>query len=51
MPGGRDPVKEILTERLSLRPFREADWFKGEWTTLRTYAVLRWEWNSRRAAG
>jgi len=22
----------------------EADWFKGEWTTLRTYATLRREW-------
>jgi RimJ/RimL family protein N-acetyltransferase len=23
----------------------EADWFKGEWTTLRTYAALRREWS------
>jgi RimJ/RimL family protein N-acetyltransferase len=25
----------------------EADWFKGEWTTLRVYAVLRREWERR----
>jgi RimJ/RimL family protein N-acetyltransferase len=25
----------------------EADWFKGEWTTLRTYAILRREWSPR----
>ncbi|MBA2239774.1 MAG: GNAT family N-acetyltransferase [Solirubrobacterales bacterium] len=27
----------------------EADWFKGEWTTLRTYAVLAHEWQTRRS--
>ena len=26
----------------------EADWFKGEWTTLRIYAVLRREWALKR---
>jgi aminoglycoside 6'-N-acetyltransferase len=36
-----------LLERLGLRceaRLVEADWFKGEWTTLRVYAVLRREW-------
>jgi RimJ/RimL family protein N-acetyltransferase len=36
-----------LLERLGFRceaRLVEADWFKGEWTTLRTYAVLRREW-------
>ena len=28
----------------------EADWFKDEWSTLRVYAILRREWESRRAA-
>jgi RimJ/RimL family protein N-acetyltransferase len=38
-----------LLERLGLRceaRLVEADWFKGEWTTLRTYAVLRREWRA-----
>ena len=26
----------------------EADWFKGEWTTLRTYATLQREWSASR---
>ena len=26
----------------------EADWFKGELTTLRTYAVLRREWQAQK---
>jgi hypothetical protein len=51
----------ILTERLVLRPlllerlgFRcearlvEADFFKGDWCTMRTYAVLRREWSRSR---
>jgi RimJ/RimL family protein N-acetyltransferase len=36
-----------LFERLGFRceaRLVEADWFKGEWTTLRTYALLRREW-------
>jgi RimJ/RimL family protein N-acetyltransferase len=40
------PVHRLL-ERLGFRceaRLVEADWFKGEWTTLRTYAVLRREW-------
>jgi RimJ/RimL family protein N-acetyltransferase len=39
-----------LLERLGLRPearFVDADWFKGEWTTLRVHAVLAREWVSR----
>ena len=34
-------MREIETEARLV----EADWFKGEWTTLRTYAVLRREWS------
>ena len=36
-----------LLERLGFRQearLVEADWFKGEWTTLRVYALLRREW-------
>jgi RimJ/RimL family protein N-acetyltransferase len=36
-----------LFERLGFRceaRLVEADWFKGEWTTLRVYALLRREW-------
>ena len=39
-----------LLERLGLRfegRLVEADWFKGEWTTLRIYAVLAREWVAR----
>ena len=42
------PVHRLL-ERLGFRceaRLVEADWFKGEWTTLRTYATLRREWRS-----
>jgi len=28
----------------------EADWFKGEWTTLRVYAILRREWMAQTTA-
>lgn len=45
------PVHRLL-ERLGFRceaRLVEADWFKGEWTTLRTYAILRREWPSRSA--
>jgi RimJ/RimL family protein N-acetyltransferase len=41
-----DGVHRLL-ERLGFRceaRFVEADWFKGEWTTLRVYAILRREW-------
>ena len=40
------PVLQLL-ERLGFRceaRLLEADWFKGEWTTLRVYAVLDHEW-------
>ena len=43
------PVHRLL-ERLGFRceaRLVEADWFKGEWTTLRTYAMLRSEWRAR----
>ena len=42
------PVHRLL-ERLGFRceaRLVEADWFKGEWTTLRVYATLRREWRS-----
>ena len=43
------PVHRLL-ERLGLRQegrLVEADWFKGEWTTLRIYALLARERKSR----
>lgn len=46
----RNVAVHRLLERLGFRceaRLVEADWFKGEWTTLRTYAVLRREWDSR----
>ena len=42
------PVHRLF-ERLGFRleaRLVEADWFKGEWTTLRTYATLRREWRA-----
>ena len=42
------PVHRLL-ERLGFRceaRLVEADWFKGEWTTLRIYACLRREWST-----
>jgi RimJ/RimL family protein N-acetyltransferase len=42
------PVHRLL-ERLGFRceaRLVEADWFKGEWTTLRIYACLRREWRA-----
>jgi RimJ/RimL family protein N-acetyltransferase len=42
------PVHRLL-ERLGFRceaRLVEADWFKGEWTTLRVYATLSREWRS-----
>ena len=38
-----------LLDRLGFRreaELKDADWFKGEWTTLCIYAVLAQEWNS-----
>jgi RimJ/RimL family protein N-acetyltransferase len=43
------PVHRLL-ERLGFRceaRLVEADWFKGEWTTLRSYATLHREWRTR----
>ena len=43
----RNAAVHRLLERLGFRceaRLVEADWFKGEWTTLRTYAILRREW-------
>ena len=48
-----EPVQRLL-ERLGLRlegRLVEADWFKGEWTTLRIYALLASEWRARGPAG
>ena len=39
-----------LLERLGFRceaRLLEADWFKGEWCSLRTFAILRREWDAR----
>jgi RimJ/RimL family protein N-acetyltransferase len=44
----RNGAVHRLLERLGFRceaRLVEADWFKGEWSTLRTYAVLRREWS------
>jgi len=43
------PVRRLL-ERLGFRcegRLVEADWFKGEWSTLRLYAMLDREWRGR----
>jgi RimJ/RimL family protein N-acetyltransferase len=45
----RNVAVHRLLERLGLRceaRLLEADWFKGEWATLRTYAILRREWSA-----
>lgn len=42
-----------LLERLGFRceaRLVEADWFKGEWSSLRVYAMLSREWDARRHA-
>jgi RimJ/RimL family protein N-acetyltransferase len=47
----RNVAVHRLLERLGFRceaRLVEADWFKGEWTTLRTYGLLRREWASGR---
>ena len=46
------PVRRLL-ERLGFRceaRLVEADWFKGEWSTLLLYAMLRREWCARQNA-
>ena len=43
----RDVPVQRLLERLGMRceaRLLDADWFKGGWATLRTYAILRREW-------
>jgi RimJ/RimL family protein N-acetyltransferase len=43
----RNVAVHRLFDRLGFRcegRLVEADWFKGEWSTLRVYAVLRSEW-------
>jgi RimJ/RimL family protein N-acetyltransferase len=45
----RNVAVHRLLERLGFRceaRLVEADWFKGEWTTVRVYALLRREWAS-----
>ena len=47
------PVHRLL-ERLGFRceaRLVDADWFKGEWTTLRIYAILHREWHRHRNGG
>jgi RimJ/RimL family protein N-acetyltransferase len=49
----RNVAVHRLLERLGLRceaRHVEADHFKGEWTTLRVYAVLRREWSPERSS-
>ena len=49
----RNASVQRLLERLGLRREArhvEADWFKGEWTTLRVYAVLAREWGAGASA-
>jgi RimJ/RimL family protein N-acetyltransferase len=50
----RNVAVHRLFERLGFRceaRLIDADWFKNEWTTLRTYAILRREWDARRPDG
>jgi RimJ/RimL family protein N-acetyltransferase len=45
----RNGAVHRLLERLGFRceaRLVEADWFKGEWATLRVFAILRHEWQS-----
>jgi RimJ/RimL family protein N-acetyltransferase len=46
----RNAAVHRLLEHLGFRceaRLVEADWFKGEWSTLRVYAILRREWEAR----
>lgn len=46
----RNSAVIALMQRLGLRSegaIVDGDWFKGEWTTLETYAALRREWIER----
>ena len=45
----RNVAVHRLLERLGFRceaRLVDADWFKGEWSTLRVFAVLRREWGA-----
>jgi RimJ/RimL family protein N-acetyltransferase len=47
---GRNRGAQRVLKRLGFRhegTAKEADWFKGEWTDLMTFAVLAHEWRSR----
>lgn len=47
----RNVVSAAVAERLGMRheaTFVEGEWFKGEWTTLLVYAMLRREWEGTR---
>jgi len=47
----RNTAVKRLLERLGFRceaRLVEADWFKGEWSTLCVYAILDREWQARR---
>jgi RimJ/RimL family protein N-acetyltransferase len=49
----RNVAVHRLFERLGFRRearLIEADWFKGEWSTLRVYALLNREWRERQSA-
>ena len=49
----RNSAVHRLLERLGFRceaRLAEADWFKDEWCTLRTHAMLRREWVERPGA-
>jgi RimJ/RimL family protein N-acetyltransferase len=49
----RNGAVHRLLERLGFRceaRHVEADWFKGEWSTLRVHAILRREWDARSRA-
>ena len=48
----RNTAVQNLLQRLGFRceaRFVEADWFKGEWTTTRVYAMLEREWRAARS--
>jgi type VI protein secretion system component VasK len=51
-PVRRESVQRLL-ERLGFRceaRLVEADWFKGEWSTLRIYAMLAGEWSGHQTS-
>ena len=47
----RNPASAAVVRRLGMRleaTYVDGEWFKGEWTTLQVYGLLRREWESRR---